>query len=141
MDLSRQSHFTRDYSALWFSNAEAYEKGWITVAEHVVGRVERLVGFSCVRHKVREPETMVYFLGVDREFQRQDIGSMLIDDVIRSSPHSIISLNCAKANVGALDFYRYCGFVIAGDSAGGTGFRLTRERKHDLEPTGHERLG
>lgn len=142
LEIARTHSYTRDFGSNRYSSPEAYAKGWVVVAEVVGDPTYKnvLAGFACVRHKVRAPETVVYFLAVDRVFIRRGVGSMLLDHVIRTSPHDHFALNCALKNRDAIAFYKRCGFVIAGDALGGAGFRLTKEREHDHQPQRHQRV-
>jgi ribosomal protein S18 acetylase RimI-like enzyme len=103
-----------------FSSEAAYKKGWITVA--TIGN--EIVGFVCVRHKVREPVTSLYFLGVIPRARRAGIGTALLRDLQERSPHRCVRLNVAKDNAPALTFWRKCGFVVVGDSLEGAGHAL-----------------
>ncbi len=127
--LARQEKFTQDFSNRIFSGPEAYEKGWIRVIRAQCNHCphEQIIGFSCVRHKTREPETSLYFLGVDRDHRRRQIGTKLLEEVIAGSSHPRIVLSCHKENVGALAFYQRHGFVIAGEALEGAGHRLVKE--------------
>ena len=55
--VTKTSKYTKDFSnRVMFSSDAAYEKGWIMIAENPG---TKMLGFTCVRHKVREPVTMV----------------------------------------------------------------------------------
>src|SRR5262245_17383990 len=90
--LARCSPYTQDFSNRIFSGPASYEKGWITISMHG----DELCGFCCVRHKVKEPVTSLYFLGIDPQHRRLGIGNSLLQDLKRRCPHPCIRLNVAK---------------------------------------------
>lgn len=109
-EIAKMSPYTRDFSnQVMFSSEAAYEKGWIRVAALPDGR---LVGFSCVRHKTRQPKTMLYFIGVHEEARSLGVGHELLEDLMRHSPHRTLELNVALDNVRAQQFYLREGFRI-----------------------------
>jgi len=122
MAVAKQSPYTRDFSNHMFSGEAAYEKGWIRVA--VVGG--RIVGFTCVRHKVRAPETSLYFIGVDSEFHGRNVGTALLHDLMQQCPWPRIVLNVMKENEQALRFYDRHGFKVEGESLKGKGVALSK---------------
>lgn len=125
--------YTRDFSNHIFSGEHAYEKGWIAVA-HWTGSIASppglvcppALGYYCVRHKVREPVTELYFITVDPAARGYGVGRALIDHLAANSPHKRIGLNCAKDNGGALKFYDRLGFEIVDEALKGTGYRLEK---------------
>lgn len=122
--LARTSKFTRDFGAIMFSSEAAYQKGWIREARVGVG----IVGFTCVRHKVRAPETVLYFIAVDPNLRGQGIGEILMQDLERQTPHRRIALNVAHENEGARRFYERLGYrVTADDAIKGTAWRMEKE--------------
>ena len=123
--VSRQSPYTRDFTNHIFSGEPLYGKGWIWVA---VDPGDEVLGFSCVRHKVREPATVLYFIGVDKQLRGTGIGQLLLRQLTSLSPHPLIKLNCDKKNEEALNFYKRQGFTIAGESLKGHGWALERRQ-------------
>lgn len=122
--LARQSKFVRDFSSHMFSSEAAYEKKWIRVAM----KGKRIVGFTCVRHKVRAPETVLYFIGVDKDTQREGIGFELMRDLQDQSPHKRIALNVDKTNIEAIGMYTRLGYEIEhGDALNGTAHHMAKE--------------
>lgn len=122
--IAKSSEYTKDFSnRVMFSNTAAYEKGWIRVAV----QLERIVGFTCVRHKARTPETMLYFVTVDPEVRSQGIGEGLLNDVMEHGPHRLMALNVMKKNTRAVKFYKRLGFTIAGEAMDGNAHRMERE--------------
>lgn len=115
---------TRDFGNHMFSGEDAYRKGWIRVA---VADGE-ILGFTCVRHKVRTPVTELYFIGVHEDHRRDGIGELLMADLWEQSPHPTIGLNCLKTNKPAVFFYRKHGFALVGDSLKGKGWRYEKTR-------------
>ncbi len=105
-----------------------YEKGWIRVAEYTQADGFRgrygIVGFTCVRHKVRSPETVLYFIGADSSLRSAGIGSLLLKDLIQQTPHKIIALNVMKENMSAVRFYMERGFQSAGEGLKGKAHHL-----------------
>jgi ribosomal protein S18 acetylase RimI-like enzyme len=68
-------------------------RGWIRVAVDWSRHDKPIVGFVCVRHKVRQPETSLYFMGVDPDYKRQGIAKLLLDDMKEQCPNPRIALN------------------------------------------------
>lgn len=128
--VAKQSVYTKDFSnTVMFSSDAAYEKGWIQIAREVTptGKELGCVGFTCVREKTRVPEVVLYFIGIDKGVQRQNIGSMLLENAMARSKHKTMSLNVAKDNQQAIDFYTKHGFIIRDDQAlNGTGYNLVK---------------
>ncbi len=122
--IAKTSKYTKDFgNRLMFSSDAAYEKGWILVAVDIL---EVIVGFTCVRHKVREPVTMLYFITITPKERDKKIGELLLDDVMRRGPHTCMALNVMKEN-RAVSFYERLGFKIAGDAFGGEAYRMVKE--------------
>ena len=112
--LAAQSKYTRDFSnAMMFSSEAAYEKGWILCVEDAKGDI---VGLSCVRHKVRAPETMLYFLVVDAAHRKNGLAELLLNSVMLQGPHNTMRLNVMKDN-DAVGFYNKLGFKVISDEA------------------------
>lgn len=122
--VAKTSKYTRDFSnRVMFSSDAAYEKGWIRVAEED----GKIVGFTCVRHKVRDPKTMLYFVTVLPEYRRKGVAFLLLEETMHASPHTTMELNVMKDNEAAISFYNRHGFRIAGEAMGGEAHRLERE--------------
>ena len=122
--LAKSHPATKDFSnEVMFSSPEHYTKGWIRVIESH-GEV---VGFTCVRHKVRAAETTLYFIVISPEYRRNGIGSLLLDDLRAQTPHKRIVLKCMKDNLEALAFYSKHGFVVEADALNGKGVMLAKE--------------
>lgn len=121
LELAKMSPHTRDYGHMMFSGDEAYKKGWIRVFDAGRGGI---LGFTCVRHKVRDPETSLYFIGIHSKCQRQGMGEQLLEDLKKETPHDRIILNVMKDNKQAIQFYEKHGFTCLGDSLKGKGFQL-----------------
>jgi ribosomal protein S18 acetylase RimI-like enzyme len=86
----------------------------------------KIVGFTCVRHKVRQPKTMLYYIIIAPDARRLGVGKVLLDDLIQQSPHRCIELSCLKDNAEALAFYAKHGFVQSGESLKGKGWHLEK---------------
>lgn len=123
LQLSRLHPVLQDFSSIRYSSQSAYIGGGIAVAFERLGRP---VGFYCARHKVRVPETSLYFIGV-RPPLRRGVGTALLQHLMMCCEHPRIVLNCLKDNEVALAFYRRHGFVIAGEALGGQGWLLRKE--------------
>ena len=124
--IAKTSQYTRDFSnRLMFSSDAAYEKGWIMVAEQ---RGCQLLGFTCVRHKVREPVTMLYFITVHPDHRGRSIGERLLRRVMEYGPHDRMKLNVMKEN-RAVNFYKRLGFVIAGEALDGHAHCMVKDWK------------
>lgn len=117
---------TRSFSAMMFSGADMYRRGWIRLASRRLHGSPpfQTVGFYCCRHKVREPLTELYFLVVRPELRSRGIGERLMHDLRGQSPHSRIGLNCAMDNPRARDFYERLGFRVTGEALRGTAWRM-----------------
>lgn len=82
LKIAKTSKYTKDFSnRVMFSSDAMYEKGWIYVAEYE----GTAVGMACVRHKVRAPETMLYFIAIDPEWRSHRIGEALVDRIMADS--------------------------------------------------------
>lgn len=125
LKIARQHPCTRDFSNHMFSGEAAYEKGWVWVAD--AGPDTPVLGFYCVRHKVRTPATSLYFIGVHEEMRGAGLGDQLLRHMEEHSPHPRVELNVANMNPRALSFYLARGYVIAGDALKGTGKALEKE--------------
>ena len=107
-----------------FSSEAAYEKGWIRTAW--LGH--NIVGFTCVRHKVLAPETILYFIAVDPLCRNEGVGQVLMKDLEQQTPHQRITLNVMHTNRDALRFYERLGYrVVAEDAVKGTAWRMVKE--------------
>lgn len=114
--LAKTSKWTRDFSNHMFSGTHAYAREWIQGAYLYEDQQDKLVGFYCVRHKVRTPATTLYFITVDPAHYRQGIAEALLGHMKEHSPHPCIELNVGVANVEAAAFYKKHGFVEVGPS-------------------------
>mgnify|MGYP000844613663 CR=1 FL=1 len=122
--LAKTSKYTKDFSnRVMFSSPLVYEKGWIAVAE-VKGQI---VGFSCVRHKTRWPETVLYFIIIDEAYRSLKIGEKLIEYVMNDGPHTSMRLNVMKDNEAAKRFYDRLGFNVVGYAINGDAYSMTKE--------------
>ena len=109
--IAKVSPYTKDFgNQVMFSSVMAYAKGWIRVI--VVSGI--IVGFTCIRVKIRKPRTKLYFLGVAPNHRRQGIGKMLVHDLWKTIPitHASIELSCALANEAAKQLYLALGFTV-----------------------------
>jgi ribosomal protein S18 acetylase RimI-like enzyme len=103
MRVAKQTKWTKDFSnALMFSSAEHYAKGWVLAAL----LSDTIVGFASYRVKVRQPETVLYFVGVDPKWRGRGIAWQLIERVMERSTHKKLTLKCARDNPVATEFYR-----------------------------------
>ncbi len=121
MKLAKRSKYTRDFSNHIFSGESMYSKNWIAIQKDALGDV---MGFYCVRHKVRTPATTLYFIGVDQKYWGEGNASELLQHMKDNTPHRCIELNCMKDNVEGLKFYEKHNFEIKGDSLKGLGHKL-----------------
>lgn len=124
--LAKTSKYTKDFSnSQMFSGETHFAKGWIRVAE-IDGRI---VGFTCVRHKVkRTAETVLYFVVVDPAQRGKGVGHALIQDMYDNSPYKTFTLNVMKTNFEAASWYYRMGWLVAGESLGGQALALRIER-------------
>lgn len=122
--IAKTSPYTRDFTnTVMFSSEQAYEKGWIRVAE-LDGQI---VGFTCVRHKKRFPETALYFIQIIESHRSRGIGEIMLQDIVDNAPTKTIRLNVMRDNEGARRFYERLGFTVAGYSIGGEALSMVRE--------------
>lgn len=121
--LAKTHPATRDFSNHMFSGEAAYKKGWIRVWEED----GKIVGMTCVRHKVRAPETSLYYIVVHPSYRSSGIGDLLIKDLMKQCPNPRIVLNVLKDNEGARRFYDRLGFSEEGESLKGKGVKLAKE--------------
>jgi ribosomal protein S18 acetylase RimI-like enzyme len=112
-------------NGLMFSGEVHYSKGWLRVAE----QDGKIVGFTCVRHKVRQPKTMLYYIIIAPEARRLGLGKMFLRDLMQQAEthgNRCIELSCLKDNAEALAFYAKHGFVQSGESLKGKGWHLEK---------------
>ena len=122
--LARTSEFTRDFSSIMFSSDGAYGRGWIRVCE---GDDTNLLGFTCVRHKVMQPKTVLYFITVEPAVRSHKIGERLMLDLEQQTPHGLIHLNVSHRNERAKAFYLRLGYrVVRDDAISGTAWELEK---------------
>lgn len=127
LKLAKESKYTKDFGHMMFSGKEMYDKGWISIA--LKDDDDDIVGFSCVRHKVRQPATSIYFIGVSNKVRNKGIGTKLLKQIERTTPHKVLELNCEKDNDEALSFYRKHGFDAIEESLKGKGYKLRKVLK------------
>lgn len=109
--IGKQTKWTKDVSnEMMFTSDLSYERGWIRVAEMGGG----VIGFSCIREKVRAPEVVLYFLGVSEEARGIGIGWRMIQEFMGDTKHRLLVLNCALDNPIAFMFYQNKGFEVVG---------------------------
>lgn len=122
--VAKHNKCIRDFSnTQMFSSQSAYEKGWIRVGLEVE-RPNYLLGFTCVRHKVRLPVTELYFIGTRPGEEGRGVAQGLLLDLMQASPHRRIELNVVKENERAVTLYDKFGFVIVGEGLGGKAHRM-----------------
>lgn len=111
--VAKKSKYTSGFSNIIYSGPEVYAKGFIGAAK--IGR--KVVGFVCLRHAIRKPQTTIYDIGVDPDYKRRGVGKALLDWAMSTSPHKRIVLNVDKRNKEAIAFYRKTGFRKIGEGA------------------------
>ncbi len=109
--IARKSCYISAFGSIMFSSDQAYEKGWIRLAEDADGNI---LGFTCVRHKSRTPETMLYFIMIDPEVESQGVGQALMRDLETQTPHRPYALKVELRNERAIAFYERLGYVATG---------------------------
>ncbi len=110
--LCKTSKYTKDFSnQQMFSSEDAYQKGWIRLI-YAEDTKEPPLGFTCVRHKSRSPETMLYFIVVEPDVQGLGIGRLLMQDLEKQTPHPRIALKVEKDNKEAIVVYSRLGYCV-----------------------------
>ena len=123
--LAKKSKYISAFGSQMFSGDAAYDKGWIRVAQTPQMDV---VGFTCVRHKTRSPETMLYFIMVDPDSEGLGVGRALMKDLEEQTPHPRIALKVMKDNERAVEFYRKLGYAVESeDEYKGEGLLMAKE--------------
>lgn len=107
--IAKESKHTRDFGHMMFSGEDAYDKGWIRVYYDQDFGVP--LGFTCVRHKKREPECMLYYICVTERAHGQGVAQALMDDLMEQCEHNRIACKCRRDNERALAFYKKLGFL------------------------------
>ncbi len=127
--IGKQTSYCKDFGSIMFSSEGAYIKGWIRVAKIAVSGA--IAGFTCVRHKVRAPETMLYFIAVVKDCNGEGIGKALMADLEKQTPHNRIALKVEKTNEHAIAFYTRLGYITESiNEYGGKGILMAKQ----LEP-------
>ena len=107
-EFCKKSKYVYDFTnKISYSNEEVFRKGWVLVAEEA----GKLLGFISFRHKVRSPESTLYFLMTSEEARGKGIAKALMEAMMESSQHTKMRLNVMKNN-NALGFYLKQGFDI-----------------------------
>lgn len=122
--LAKKSPYISSFSSHMFSSEEAYNKGWIRLVENAEGEI---LGFTCVRHKKRSPETMLYFLMVDPDLRRSGLGRLLMTDLEEQTPHPVIALKVMNDNTTAIAFYRELMYQEVGPCYNGKGVQMAKQ--------------
>lgn len=123
--IAKESKHTSAFSHMMFSGDDAYEKGWIQVAEDETDG--SMLGFYCVRHKTRTPATSLYFITITEDARGLGIGSRMLQHLEDNSPHTCVELNVMKNNPDAIRFYERHGYKIVGESLKGKGVAMKKE--------------
>lgn len=111
--VSKTTKWTRDFTNQMFSSPERYVEGTVYAARVSDGGLPGpIVGFACVRHLKRRPETNVYFVGVAPEWRSLGVGEQLLRRIAADSPHKNVVLKVAQDNSRARSFYERMGFIV-----------------------------
>lgn len=122
MAIAKQHKATNAFGHIMFSSQDAYDRGWIRKIIDEIDNV--IVGFTCVRHKVREPKTSLYYIAVEQSVRHLGYGQLLLDDLKQQSPHRCIELSCLQNNEPAIRFYQKNGFCVTGEALKGKGLHF-----------------
>ena len=123
VSLANMSRFTSAFSDDRFSSIEAYKKGWVRVA--IYGNT--IVGLSCVRHKKREPKTVLFFLIVHPTMRCHQVGARMLTDLRRQTPYKCIKLHVHRENPDAKKFCERNGYSVVGQTTPrGYGWEMER---------------
>lgn len=127
LSLAKTHLATKDFGHIMFSGEEAYQKGWIRVAQN---EEMTIVGFTCFRLKSREPKTSLYYICVKSTMQHEGIGQLLLEDLMKVTEENYvdpcIELSCLSNNEPALKFYAKNGFIVTGLALKGKGLHLEK---------------
>lgn len=106
LKVARTSKYLGGFGNSIYSGPDRYAVGAIGIAK--IGR--KVVGFVCLRHAVRKPQTTVYDIGTLPEYKKKGVGKAIIDWVMEQSPWNRIVLNVDVRNKEAIDFYKKIDF-------------------------------
>jgi ribosomal protein S18 acetylase RimI-like enzyme len=122
--IAHQTSYTKAFSNMIFSGDDCYADGRIRVA---VSK-GKIVGFTCFRHRKRNPATVLYFIGVDEQYRGKGIGQQLIRD-LGAGTELELELNVMKDNPA---FHAFCkaGFVKVGEAYEGKAWVMRRPTKN-----------
>jgi ribosomal protein S18 acetylase RimI-like enzyme len=121
--LAAKSKYTKSFSSMMFSNEGIYAKGWITLVE----AEGNPVGLLCVRHKVRSPKSIIYFMVTHPDYRGQGIGKLMMDDLEEKTPHKTIELSVMNDNPGGRAFWERMGFEPVGEAYKGKGTQMEKQ--------------
>jgi ribosomal protein S18 acetylase RimI-like enzyme len=116
--VARMSKYTSGAANPHYLSEAAYGKGWVGIVRTKSGR---LVGFTVVRHLIRDTYTSLYYIGTDPTYQGKGVGSSLVKWVLARSPHGRIRLICEHTNEQATEWYLRHGFTHTEDGANKAG--------------------
>ena len=104
--IARQSRFTRDFASTRYSGPDAYDRGWVAVAENEGGGI---LGFVCIRVR-QDAIVSLYFLCVRPWAKRSGVGRELHAWAVDQSPSGTVRLKVDHFNRAALDFWSRLGY-------------------------------
>jgi ribosomal protein S18 acetylase RimI-like enzyme len=125
--IAKQSKYTKDYTNMIFSGEDCYAAGRI----RVLTLLKKVVGFSCIRHRTRNPATVLYFVGVDLAKRGEGYGTLLmyeLEGIAEKAGRERIELKVMKEN-RACDLYRKLGYEEVGEAYEGKAFVLSKTIK------------
>lgn len=134
--LCKTGKFTKAFDGIQFSREEFYLRSLIRIAITMDGKGgsagDGILGFSNFWHKVRTPQTKLYFVVVDPAHHRRGVAEALMADLYRAteaqghSPHRL-ELDVNKTNPTAVALYHKHHFKTEGESLHGTCHYMARE--------------
>lgn len=119
--IAKQSKYTSAFSNMIFSGEDCYAAGRIRVA--VLGG--QLVGFTCFRHRKRNPATVLYFVAVDSSKRGRGIGTELMRDLDAVSI-GVVEFKVMKDN-SAVRLYKRLGFADVGEALDGNAWVMRND--------------
>lgn len=122
--IAKQSKYTRDFSNMIFSGPDCYAAERIKVA---IWKGD-IIGFYCIRHRKRNPATVLYFLAVAESGRLKGTGKRLMNFLERECPSGLVELKVMKDNP-AVGFYDKLGYSKVEEAFDGKGWKMQKSTR------------